>query len=180
MLLNITTHEDPFTTQKDPWEKAKAFSEEHSEYCQVFDNGRHRTIFTSEYRLSALNLNDPRIAEGKNIALQAISKIKQLAMEKNIKFIVVLIPTKELVFQKLWSNPSYAYHSLIENETSFWKLTKDFLERNGIEYVDALPALREQLVSGIQPYPVSHDGHPNKHGHKAIANLIATYLKEAH
>ncbi len=48
--------------------------------------------------------------------------------------------------------------------------------RRGIEYVDALPALRKQLAAGVQPYPVSQDGHPNRHGHQAIAKLVAAHL----
>jgi hypothetical protein len=102
--------------------------------------------------------------------------MKERAEDKNIRFIVLLIPTKELVFKELWSNPSPAYRTLTENETAFWKITKDSLERNDIEYIDALPALRKQLASGVQPYQVSINGHPNEHGHRAMASLIAEYL----
>lgn len=165
---------------QDPWERARAFAEAHSEYNQVFKNNQFRTVFTSEYRFSALNLNDPRIAEGHKIALRAIQRMNEHASEGNIRFIVVLIPTKELVFQKLWSNPSPTYRNLTENEVVFWKITKDFLERNGIVYIDTLSVLREQLAFGIQPYQVSSDGHPNEHGHRCIANLIAAYLKQPH
>jgi len=160
------------------WEYAKARAEDNPAYSQVFNNGQFRTIFTSEYRFVALNLNDPRIAEGNKIILRALQKMKENAIDRNIRFIVLLIPTKELVFQELWGSPSSAYRNLTENEEFFWKNTRDYLELNGIEYVDALPALREKLSLGIQPYKVSKDGHPNEHGHRAIAKLIAAYLKE--
>jgi lysophospholipase L1-like esterase len=159
------------------WEKAKAFAEAHPAYCQIFNNGQFRTVFTSEYRLSALDLGDPRIAEGLRISLAAIQKMKELAATRNIQFIVLLIPTKETVFRKLWLNSSMSYRSLTENEERFWRLTKDFLEQNGIEYLDALPVLQGQLTTGIQPYQVSHDGHPNEYGHKAIAKLVAAYIE---
>jgi len=165
------------TVFQDPWERATALAEVNSEYSQVFNNGKFRTVFKSEYRFSALNLKDPRITEGYKIALRAIQRMNESAADRNIRFIVVLIPTKEFVFQELWSNPSPTYRNLTENEVVFWKIKKTFLERNGIEYVDALPALQEQLVLGVQPYQVSHNGHPNEHGHRAIANLIAAYLK---
>lgn len=168
------------TVSNDPWEKAKAFAEANSAYTQVFNNGQFRTVFTSEYRFAALDLKDPRIAEGHEIALRAIQKMNERAADRNIQFVVVLIPTKELVFQELWRSPSPTYRNLTEDEVVLWKITKDSLERNGIEYVDALPALREQLAFGVQPYKVSHDGHPNEHGHKAVANLIAAYLIEPH
>jgi len=90
---------------------------------------------------------------------------------------VLLVPTKELVFEELWGNPSTSYRVLTENEELFWRIAKDFFEENGIEYVDALPALRQQLTSGIQPYQVSRDGHPNEEGHRAIARLVATRIE---
>jgi len=179
-LLRRTRYEltTILTVSHDPWESAKAFAEAHSAYTQVFNNGQFRTVFTSEYRFSALNLKDPRIAEGHKIAFRAIQRMNERAADRNIRFIVVLIPTKELVFEELWNNSSPTYRNLTDNEVVLWEITKDSFERNGIEYVDALPALREQLAFGVQPYQVSHDGHPNEYGHRAIANLITAYLKE--
>ncbi len=158
------------------WGIAKVFAETHPAYCQVFDNGKFETIFTSEYRLSALDLGDPRIAEGLQISLKAIQRMHEFAAARGIRFLVMLIPTKETVFRELWQTPSINYRNLAENEESVWKLTKYFLERNGIEYLDSLPSLREQLVVGIQPYQVSQDGHPNKYGHQAIARLVSGHL----
>lgn len=165
---------------RDPWERAKEVAESHSEYCQVFNNGRFRTIFTSEYRFCALNLSDPRVKEGHKIALRAIRKMNESATQRNIRFIVVLIPTKELVFQEVWTNPPPVYRELTGNEGVMWEITKEALKHDGIEYVDALPALREQLAFGIQPYHVSFDGHPNEHGHRAISSLVAARLKQPH
>jgi hypothetical protein len=129
------------------------------------------------YRLSALNLEDLRIAEGLQISFRVMQKMNEYAIARNIRLLVVLIPTKEMVFSELWQNPSMSYSSLKEHEERFCRTTKDFFEQNGIEYLDALPALQGQLAVGIQPYQVSHDGHPNKHGHRAIAKLIAAYLE---
>ena len=164
-------------TSRDQWEEAKAFAAAHPAYSQVFSDGQFKTVFTSEYRLSALNLGDSRIAEGLQISLRAIQRMHKLAAAKNTRFLVVLIPTKEAVFHPLWQHPSKSYRSLTENEDSVWRITKDFLEHNSIEYLDALPALRQQLMTGIQPYQVSRNGHPNAHGHKAIAKLVATHME---
>ncbi len=167
----------PNNTPQEKWEMAKAFAEVHPAYCQVFSDKQFKTVFTSEYRLSALDLGDPRIAEGLQISLRAIQRMHELAASRNIRFLVVLIPTKEAVFRQLWQNPSMSYRSLTENEERVWRITKDFLEHNGIEYLDSLPVLQEQLATGIQPYQVSHDGHPNEHGHKAITTLVAAHLE---
>ncbi|OQW32791.1 MAG: hypothetical protein A4E19_05385 [Nitrospira sp. SG-bin1] len=166
----------PTNTPQEQWEAAKAFAEAHPTYCQVFSNGQFKTIFTSEYRLSALELEDPRILEGLQISLRAMQRMHELAASRNIRFIVVLIPTKEAVFRQLWENSTMSYRRATENEERVWQSTKDFLVRNDIEYLDALPALREQLMTGVQPYQVSHDGHPNEHGHAAIAKLVAAHL----
>jgi hypothetical protein len=164
----------------DPWENAKAFANSHAEYCQVFSTGQFKTIFTTEYHLLGLNLEDPRIAEGHQISLRAIRRMAELAAERKIRFIVALIPTKELVFKELWSTPSESFRTLTDNEGRFLEITKHFFEENGIEYVDVLPALRTQLAEGIQPYHVSSDGHINEHGHLAIAKLMHAQIQMEH
>jgi hypothetical protein len=169
-------HRGPRDTPEARWEQAKAFAQACPAYCQVFDDGRFRTLFTSEYRLAALNLEDARIAEGLRISLAAIRRMHERAAVGGVRFLVVLIPTKETVFRDLWQNPASSYRSLMENEERMWRTTKAFLERHGIEHLDALPALRERLAAGIQPYQVSIDGHPNEQGHGAIARLVAAHL----
>jgi len=162
---------------RETWKREKAFAEAHPESYQIYDDGQLQTIFQSEYRLSVLNLGDPRIAEGLDISLKAIKKMHQLAASRNIRFLVVLVPTKETVFRDLWKHPSTSYRGLIENEERFWAITKDFFTSNGIEYLDSLPVLQKQLALGIQPYPDSPDGHPNEHGHMAIAKHVASRLR---
>ena len=159
------------------WENAKAFAEANSAYCQIFVNGEFKTIFTSEYRLSALDMQDIRIVEGLRISLEAIMLMNELATQHDKRFLVLLIPTKEFVFHELVRKPSPSYLNLIQNEKLVWKATKEFFEKNDIEYVDVFPAFREQLSTGILPYQVSHDGHPNEHGHLAIANFVYTQVK---
>ena len=77
----------------------------------------------------------------------------------------------------LGSGLEASYRKLIENEEHFRKITREFFERAGIEYLDSLTALREQLVAGNQPFFVSEDGHLNKSGQHAIAKLVAAHLK---
>jgi len=169
----------PRQTPEQQWGQARMFAERHRAYCQAFTDERFKTVFTSEYRLTALDLGDPRILEGLRISLDAMQSMHRRAVGRNIRFLVVLIPTKEMVFRDLWQSPSASYRSLTENEERLWKLMKAFLEDHGIEYVDALPVLRDQLAASVQPYPVSHDGHPNESGHKAIARLVASRLAGA-
>jgi lysophospholipase L1-like esterase len=166
-------------TPEKEWETEKAFAESHPACCEVFSDGHFKTVFTSGQRLLGLNLEDARIAEGLRVALRAMKRMHELAIASNTRFVVLLIPTKERVFQQIWHTPSMNYRSLIANEERTWSITKNFLAHNGIEYLDALPSLRGELAVGIQPYKISRDSHPNEYGHKAIAKLVAAFLKSS-
>jgi lysophospholipase L1-like esterase len=161
---------------KDSWESALAFARAHPGFCQPFDGGASRTVFTSTYRLSAIDQSDPRIQEGLRILLRALGRAHARAAESHVRFIVLLIPTKEAVFEEIYRDPPESYRRLMENEALARRTMTEFLDANGIEYVDALPALRAQFAAGPQPYHWNHDGHPNEHGHRAIAEAVARRL----
>ena len=162
----------------DPWQEALIFAREHKAFCEVFDNGTNRTIFTPAYRLTALDLNDPRISEGHRISLRALREMDQLASALGIRFIVLLIPSKEMVYRTVVRNRSAFFSSLLQQEERFLRKTKAFLEQYTIEYVDTLPALRSQLPKrNQQPYKVSHDGHPNRFGYQAIAEALSSQIR---
>ena len=161
---------------RDSWESALAFARAHPDFCQPFDGGASRTVFTSSYRLSAIDQADPRIQEGLRISLRALERARGRAAASHVRFIVLLIPTKEAVFEEIYRDPPESYRRLMENETLARRTMTEFFDANGIEYVDALPALRAQLTAGPQPYHWNHDGHPNEHGHRAIAAAVAQRL----
>lgn len=139
-----------------------------------------RTILTPLYRLTALDLTDPRISEGYRLTLSAIRQMKQRADEAGVGFAVLLIPTKELVFEHQVRLASTrippAYERLIENEKEVIHITRAFMDENGIDYIDALPALRAKVADGVQPYDYTVDGHPNAVGQHAIATSVHTAL----
>ena len=143
---------------------------------ELFDDGRYKTIFTPEYRMTGMDLDDPRIAEGHRICLESIRRMKEIASNRDIDFLVLLIPTKELVFKKISVAPSAAYRALVTNEEEMWRRSTRFFETHHIRVVDALPALRDELASGTQPYPMSDSGHPTRDGQAAIARLVAAEL----
>jgi len=158
------------------WERAVAFAHEHPDFCQPFDGGGAHTLFTSRYRLAALDQSDPRIREGLWITLRALARAHELADASGIRFLVVLIPTKESVFETIAGDQPDSYRRLVENEALARRATTAFLEERRIEHVDALAALRARLAAGPQPYALDHDGHPNEHGHRAIAEAVARRL----
>lgn len=165
------------STLEERWQKAKKRAAKNPQYMTEFSSNSARTIFTSEYRLTALNLDDPRIREGLHISLEAIQRMQQLARRDGIRFIVLLIPTKEFVFSEQAKNIAAPnYHTLVQNERQFWELVKSYLEMRSIEFIDAVPPLQSELEAGAQPYKVSHGGHPNEHGQHTIAKAVYDYL----
>jgi len=99
----------------------------------------------------------------------------------NIDFIVLLIPTKELVFKDLVYESQQSipdiYKTLIDNEELLWRRTKAYLKSQGIVYIDALPVLKGCFRSGAQPYKITIDGHPSPAGHRAVAELVLSTLR---
>jgi len=164
------------------WSAIRQDALQRQEYREIFDNGSSRTVFTPSYRLTAVDLSDPRIVEGHRISLKAIQRMHEQAQAAGIEFVVLLIPTKEMVFDEVVqqdsANFSATYFRLIEQETLFWHESKKFLEKQGIGYVDSLPALRAALQQGDQPYQISHDGHPNAIGHRVISELVLREIVE--
>ncbi len=140
---------------------------------EVVDTGRFKTVFRPDYRLAALDRDDPRIAEGWRISLASILELDRLAKTNGVRFLTLLIPTKELVFQNYWTNPVPAFQRLLQHEHAMWESTRAVLRINRVEFLDVLPVLRDQLAQGVQPYPVTEDGHPNRRGHEAIAAAVA-------
>ena len=142
----------------------------------VYDNEKFRTVFEPGQRLLALNMNDVRIQEGLRIALEALRAMNEKSKKNGFSFCILIIPTKELVFKELVygdeKQVSTDYRSLIDNEESFDSAVKQYLTTNGIQFVEALPALRGCLRGGKQPYSVTEDGHPNAVGYHAIAKLL--------
>lgn len=168
-----------------PWERAKAFAKTNPQACEILETPEFQTILTPAYRLTALELDDPRIAEGLRISCRSLAMMHQRASEQGARFVVLLIPTKELAFAELIESapqPSPSEHlaKLWKKERQLWAQTKVFLEEQGIEYVEALPALQGEIREKRQPYPLSYDGHPNQHGQRAIAWVLANYLNQPH
>lgn len=142
----------------------------------VFESGSVRTFLTPRTRAEIADLEDARIAEGMRLAQVALERSLQLTDGKS-QVAIVLIPTKELVFcdavRKAYGDPPPTLEKLERAETAFWQQMKDFLDRRGVAWIDTLPALRDCVARGVNPYRESWDGHPNAAGNEAMAEAIA-------
>lgn len=172
------------------WQYALRWAADHKEYCTIMDLGSVRTVLTAPYRHVALNLDDPRIEEGLNLARKALGIAAEKCRAHSVQPVVVLLPTKELVFSVLVpegtrgeslredvrsSYPGLA--KLVSAELAVRALLTAHLDEQGIAWMDPLPALRACFdTPGQQPYPASMDGHPNAVGQRAIAQAVRAAL----
>ena len=83
------------------WEVFKEEAETHRASFQIVETERFRTVLTPEYRSFVVDLSDPRIREGLRISLQVLREMNVRCKATGIRFVVLLIPTKELVFEKV-------------------------------------------------------------------------------
>jgi hypothetical protein len=150
------------------------------EFVPVFANNIHATVLTPSYRWVVLRQDDPRMVEGLRLTTVALSNIQTLVAEQNTQMLVVLIPTKEMVYvegmQDLYGTLSDDYIRLIEAETAVHDQLLDFMNANQIPWFDTLPALQASINDNIITYPPSIDGHPTPDGYQVIANAVAQYL----
>jgi hypothetical protein len=136
-----------------------------------FSNEKARTIFMPQYRLNALNMEDPRIQEGLRISIDAIKRMDRMAHNAGVNLTVIFIPTKELVFFDAFDAEALQpLTELVQQEKWMW--AKLAGEIGDIPHVDMLPVLRDSLRSGISPYQVTIDGHPNSQGHRVLAAAV--------
>jgi len=137
------------------------------------ERGAVRTVLTPRGRL--IDQNDPRIQEGLRMSLGALRRIRERA-DGQARVLVLLIPTKELVFFEWVKKHSRALPQALlhlgANESAIWVTVKDYLDRNGIDWIDALPAMRACLDQGRNPYFIDDDGHSSTYGYECIADLL--------
>ena len=146
----------------------------------VYESDGYTTVFTSAYRLMALDTSEPRIAEGLRVTNDLLSAAKAGLEAEGVQMLVVLIPTKESVFASLMRQ-SGSLHAgtlsdLIDAEAMVRAQVVQRLEADGTPYVDALPALSAAAQKGEYIYRRIEDGHPTPAGYTVIAKVVASAL----
>jgi len=134
-----------------------------------------------EYYGMAMDLDDPRIAEGWEITKAVLESAKRKSEEKEARFVVAIIPTKHSVYADLVrdSNPDVpsAFFELVAYEDRVGADVEDFLNEIDVDFVDTRDALRTCFDSLRRPYPPTTNTHPNADGYAAIARVIAEVIE---
>jgi hypothetical protein len=137
-----------------------------------------QTFFTPAYRQLVVDTNSPMIQEGIRISKQQIAEMKDLLTGSDIELLVMLIPTKEMVYAPYLESLNDAYSLLVEQETQIRSEMMAFFDESDIAYVDTLPALRQAVDEDIAIYSATFDGHPIANGYRVIAEVIDGYISE--
>lgn len=136
-----------------------------------------RTLLDVGYRLRAF---DPELwPEGLRLALAALEIAHERLNAAGVRSLVVLIPTKELVFHGLCPadvRARGAYEQLQEREARARQQAQARLSARGIAWIDTAPALEAALRAGVAAYPQTSDSHPNAAGYAALARAVASSL----
>ncbi len=131
--------------------------------------------------LANLDQASVNVSEGMRITFLLLEQMKELCRQNNIEFIVVVIPTKEMVFADYFERQSDIALSdvvgkLLVNERLARTKTFEALRQSGIDFVDVLPALRGERGSQLYARTAA-DMHPNANGYRVIGQAVAAAIR---
>jgi hypothetical protein len=132
--------------------------------------------------LLGLDQENPNVREGMRITFELLREMNEICRQNHIQFLVVVIPTKEMVFSEYLENNKNlplddVIDKLIVDERSALAQTFTFMNENNISYVDCLPAMKKSVTQGLYASSAG-DMHPNKNGYRVIAEMVSEHIKE--
>ncbi|HYW71762.1 MAG TPA: SGNH/GDSL hydrolase family protein, partial [Pyrinomonadaceae bacterium] len=157
------------------YEIDKAWAEAYPNHGTFCDAPNIRTVFTTAYRLTALDLNEPRISEGLRISKLALGRIKEQVGGAKLKLVVLLIPTKESVYAEVMTRQGKsngAYAQLVTMEQQARQEIQSWCTAQQVNCVDALPDMQKAIAEQIPIYPSTTESHPNAAGYRIMARKV--------
>ena len=161
------------------YEIHKSWALAHPDHGSVCEERGVQTIFSTASRLMGQDLDEPRIAEGLRITKDLLALMKTEVETRQVKLMVVLIPTKEMVYATTRSETmghDQNYQKLFRMETRTRSEIIATCREKHIECVDALPDLSRALGRGEQIYPTTTESHPTTRGYSIIAATVGENL----
>jgi acetyltransferase AlgX (SGNH hydrolase-like protein) len=129
-----------------------------------------------------LDQRSAAVREGMRITFELLGTMADTCRKNGCRLLVALIPTKETVFaEHIARRPDVHLRDvildLVDQEAHAKARLVEFLDRSGIAYVDALPALRRRVTE--QLYTRSDgDMHPNKNGYRVIGEVVGEFIRQ--
>ncbi len=157
------------------YEIDKAWVRAYPDHGAICEDDNIGTVLTTAYRLTGLDLDDPRVAEGLRITKVVLSRMQQSIDAHGARLLVLLIPTKELVYAELMQSRGRltgTYTRLVEMEQRARNQLVTWCDEKRVLCIDALPDLRNALAQGRQIYYSTTESHPNATGYKVLASKV--------
>jgi hypothetical protein len=135
-----------------------------------------KEVFRPEALLHNLNQESKSVREGMRISFDLLRQMDEMCRQNGIRFIVVIIPTKEMVFSEYLENNdtihlSSVLNGLVANERAARERTFSYLTKASISYVDLLPALKRAAQHELYNRTAT-DMHPNRNGYRVYAEAV--------
>lgn len=138
--------------------------------------------FQPKGNLRRLDQDSQSVREGMRLTFELLKEMDDICQKNHIQFVVVVIPTKEMVFSKYLEHNSqiplsYTVEKLVVNERLALDRTFKYLADSNIPYVNPLPALQKSSGQGLFAKS-AEDMHPNKNGYRVIAEAVSERLNQ--
>lgn len=130
-----------------------------------------------DVRKPSVDFRSPIATEGFGITVAALEEMQRRLRPDGTRFLVLLIPTRELVLFPLLRDAQgaaldEAYAEYCRWEEAMRECLMAALAERGVEVSDALPALRACVDRNRIPFELARDGHPNVLGYGVIADAV--------
>lgn len=145
---------------------------------RISSNGNSKKVTSKPGQDIYLKKESEIFKKGLNEAFLIISELDKAMKKNNIKFAILLIPSREQVDEGMYRK-FLQKHNLNERDIDIAKLQKlvgEFAESNGITILNPLDYLRERNANNSFYFNV--DGHFNREGHKQIAEFLYKNIEE--
>lgn len=151
-----------------------------SEWWQVQFKDGVSTVFTPKLR-HASNQQHPAVRAGYAGMAKVGSMMGKIARNHEVKLVLTIIPTKELVYAKKVKldgiTSSADYQKLITDEYRNIRWLADELSKvPDAIFVDVVTPLQEAAMQPNTLYPKNIDGHPIETGYRIIALILASKI----
>lgn len=161
---------------------ARAWARDNPASAGVYDEGPNDTVFTTTYRLSCLDLEEPRIREGLRLTKILLARAGEELDRAGARAVVLFIPSKERAyagaFPDLPARIGGAYPALVAAEAAVLGELEASLQAQGVIRLDATAKLARGLRDGERLYPTTEDGHFLPAGYAAIAEVALEALSQ--
>ena len=141
------------------------------------------TILSPSYRRETIDLNHPIAKEGFEIHKKLFSEMDKKLKERNKKFVIAIIPTKEAIYGKLMTDLAEGgmtdeLKNTVDITNGLIQETLDFCVTNNIYCHDMTADLAGALKNNVKQFSDGLGSHPLAAGYREMAKSIYGYLAE--